>query len=288
MSALLPSSTLFEQHQIRRLYDDASETWWFSVIDIIQVLIEQPDYKAAQNYWKVLKNRLAKDGSQLVTDCNQLKMQAADGKNYLTTVAKAETLLRLVQSVPSPKAEPIKLWLAKVGYERMQEMADPSLSVDRARELWLKHGRSEKWIQQRMMGQETRNKLTDYWKEHGIKEGDEFAILTNIIHQEWSGVTVKDHKTIKGLKTQNLRDHMTEAELIFTALAELSTRQIAESEQAVGMPKNKVAARKGGGIAKKARLELEEKTGRPVVSGSNFLPPKRSQAIKSSNRKRRK
>lgn len=275
MSALLPSSTLFEQHQIRRLYDDATETWWFSVIDIVQVLIEQPDYKAAQNYWKVLKNRLAKEGSQLVTDCNQLKMQAADGKNYMTTVATAETLLRLVQSVPSPKAEPIKLWLAKVGYERMQELADPSLGVDRARELWRKHDRSEKWIQQRMMGQETRNKLTDYWKEHDIKEGDEFAILTNIIHQEWSGVTVKDHKAIKGLKTQNLRDHMTEAELIFTALAELSTRQIAEAEQAKGMPKNKVAARKGGGIAKKARLELEQKTGKPVVSGSNFLPPKK-------------
>jgi DNA-damage-inducible protein D len=284
MSALLPSSTLFEQHQIRRLYDEATETWWFSVIDIVQVLIDQPDYKAAQNYWKVLKNRLMKEGSQLVTNCNQLKMQAADGKSYLTTVATAETLLRLVQSVPSPKAEPIKLWLAKVGYERMQEMADPSLGLDRARELWRKHGRSEKWIQQRMMGQETRNKLTDYWKNHGVKEGDEFAILTNIIHQEWSGVTVKDHKSIKGLKTQNLRDHMTEAELIFTALAEMSTRQIAETEQAVGMPKNKVAARKGGGIAKKARLELEEKTGKSVVSGSNFLPPKRNAPGNSGKR----
>ena len=279
MSALLPSATLFEQHPrgalIRRLYDDATETWWFSVTDIIQVLIEQPDYKAAQNYWKVLKNRLVKEGSQLVTNCNQLKMEAADGKKYLTTVATAETLLRLVQSVPSPKAEPIKLWLAKVGFERMQEMADPSLGVDRARQLWLKHCRSEKWIQQHMMGQETRNKLTDYWKDHDIKEGEEFAILTNIIHQEWSGVTVKDHKSIKGLKTQNLRDHMSEAELIFTALAEMSTRQIAETEQATGMPKNKVAARKGGGIAKKARLELEERTGKPVVTGSNFLPPKK-------------
>jgi len=169
----------------------------------------------------------------------------------LTTVATAETLLRLVQSVPSPKAEPIKLWLAKVGYERMREMADPSLGPDRARELWRKHGRSEKWIQQRMMGQETRNKpayrtgrLTDYWKTHDIKEGDEFAILTNITRRtaEWSGVAVKDHKAIKGLKTQNLRDHMTEAEPIFTALAEMSTRQIAETEQAAGMPKNKVAA----------------------------------------------
>jgi hypothetical protein len=280
MSALLPSATLFEQHQIRRLYDDATETWWFSVIDIVQVLIQQPDQRTARKYWNKLKQRLGAEGSQLVTNCHQLKMESADGKKYLTDVATAETLLRLVQSVPSPKAEPIKLWLAKVGYERMQEMADPSLSVDRARELWLKHGRSEKWIQQRMMGQETRNKLTDYWKDHDIKEGEEFAILTNIIHQEWSGVTVKDHKSIKGLKTQNLRDHMTEAELIFTALAEMSTRQIAETEQAVGMPKNKVAARKGGGIAKKARLELEQRTGKAVASGSNFLPPKKKKGLK--------
>ena len=284
MSALLPSSTLFEQHQIRRLYDEATETWWFSVIDIVAALIEQPDYQAARNYWKVLKHRLAQEGSQLVTDCNRLKLPAKDGKMRETDVAKAETLLRLVQSVPSPKAEPIKLWLAKVGYERMQEMADPSLGIDRVRELYRQHGRSEKWIQQRMMGQETRNKLTDYWKEHGIKEGEEFAILTNIIHQEWSGVTVKDHKSIKGLKTQNLRDHMTEAELIFTALAELSTRAIAESEQATGMPKNKVAAKKGGGIAKKARLELEEKTGKSVVSGSNFLPSKKKQVTKGKRK----
>ena len=273
MSALLPSATLFEQHQIRRLYDDATETWWFSVIDIVQVLIEQPDYQSSRKYWNKLKSRLDKEGSQSVTNCHRLKLEAADGKKYLTDVATAETLLRLVQSIPSPKAEPIKLWLAKVGFERMQEMADPSLGLDRARELWRKHGRSEKWIQQRMMGQETRNKLTDYWKEHEIKEGEEFAILTNIIHQEWSGVTVKDHKNIKGLKTQNLRDHMSEAELIFTALAELSTRAIAESEQARGMPKNKVAAKKGGGIAKKARVELEQRTGKSVVTGSNFLPP---------------
>ncbi|MBL0128797.1 MAG: hypothetical protein IPP83_15375 [Flavobacteriales bacterium] len=292
MSTLLPSATLFEQHQIRRLYDDATETWWFSVIDIVAALTEQPDHQAARNYWKVLKHRLAQEGSQLVTDCNRLKLPAEDGKMRETDVAKAQTLLRLVQSVPSPKAEPIKLWLAKVGYERMQEMADPSLGLDRARDLWRKHGRSEKWIQQRMMGQETRNKLTDYWKEHEIKEGEEFAILTNIIHQEWSGVTVKDHKNIKGLKTQVLygreisRPNETEAGLIFTALAELSTRQIAESDQATGMPKNKVAARKGGGIAKKARLELEQKTGRSVISGSNFFPPmKKKPALKTSKKK---
>ena len=200
-------------------------------------------------------------------------MEAADGKKYLTDVANPETLLRLIQSVPSPKAEPIKLWLAKVGYERMQDMADPARSLDRAREYWQQHGRSEKWIQQRMMGQETRNKLTDYWQDHEITKEEEYAILTNIIHQEWSGVSVKKHKELKGLKTQNLRDHMSEAELIFTALAELSTRQIAESASAIGMDENKEAGKKGGGIAKKARRELEAKTGRKVVTGENFLPP---------------
>lgn len=263
----------FEEHEIRRVYDEATEVWWFSVVDIVQVLTRQPDYQTARKYWNKLKERLGKEGSQLVTNCHQLKMLAADGKQRPTDVATAETLLRLVQSVPSPKAEPIKLWLAKVGYERIQEMADPARSLDRARETWKKHGRSEKWVQQRMTGQETRNKLTDYWQEHDIKQGEEYAILTNIIHQEWAEVDVKAHKTLKGLKTQNLRDHMSEAELIFTALAELSTRQIAESTEATGMSENKVAAKTGGSIAKKARLELESKTGKKVVSGENYLPP---------------
>jgi DNA-damage-inducible protein D len=270
----------FEQHEIRRVYDEKTETWWFSVVDIIQVLTQQTDYRAARNYWKVLKHRLAKEGSQLVTNCNQLKLPAADGKNYLTDVANAETLLRLVQSVPSPKAEPIKLWLAKVGYERMQEMSDPALGLERARATWQKHGRSEKWIQQRMTGQDTRNKLTDYWATHDVKPGDEFAILTNLIHQEWSGVSVVKHKNLKGLKTQNLRDHMSEAELIFTALAELSTRQIAETTTATGLSENKVAAKTGGKIARRARRELETTTGRSVVTGENFLPPSKIKKIK--------
>ena len=276
-----PQPALFEQHQIRRTYDEATETWWFSVVDILQVLIQQPDYKAARNYWKVLKNRLAKEGSQLVTNCNQLKLTAPDGKQYLTDVATAETLLRLVQSVPSPKAEPIKLWLAKVGHERMQEMADPTLALNRARELWQKHGRSEKWIQQRMTGQETRNKLKDYWGNHDIQEGQEFAILTNLIHEEWTGLSVKAHKDLKGLRTQNLRDHMTEAELLFTALAELSTRQIAERMKATGMPENSAAAKTGGGIARNARQELESLTGQPVVTPENLLPPKARKALKA-------
>jgi len=267
------SATQFDGKDIRRVYDEASETWWFSVMDVVQVLTEQADDLTARKYWNKLKSRLDKEGSQLVTNCHQLKMKAADGRQRLTDVATAETLLRLVQSIPSPKAEPIKLWLAKVGYERMQEIADPALSLNRARETWQQHGRSDKWIQQRMTGQETRNKLTDYWREHDVKSGDEFAMLTNIIHREWSGVSVKEHKNIKGLKTHNLRDHMSEAELIFTALAELSTRQVAETQQATGLQENKGAAVVGGRIAKQARQQLEQQTGRSVVTGDNYLAP---------------
>lgn len=261
---------VFENAKIRRVYDEETETWFFSVVDIMRVLTGSPDPGA---YWRKLKQRLKAEGSEAVTNCHGLKMSAEDGKQRVTDAADAETLLRLVQSVPSPKAEPIKMWLAKVGYERMQEMADPEIALNRSRELWQKHGRSEKWIEQRMLGQETRNKLTDYWKDHDIKEGQEYAILTNIIHQEWSDLNVKQHKSLKGLKTQNLRDHMTEAELIFTALAELSTRQIAESMQAIGLEENKVAGKRGGGIARQARRELEEETGRKVISQENGLPP---------------
>ena len=275
MTELASDIALFETQQIRRVYDEQGEVWWFSVIDIIQVLTQQPDYQTARKYWNKLKERLNKEGSQLVTNCHQLKMTATDGKQRLTDAANAETLLRLVQSVPSPKAEPIKLWLAKVGYERMQELADPAQAVDRARSTWQQHGRSEKWIQQRMLGQETRNKLTDYWANHEIKKGQEYAILTNIIHQEWADLGVKAHKDLKGLSSQNLRDHMSEAELIFTALAELSTRQIAESVEATGMAENSAAAKSGGRIARKARQELEAKTGKKVVSADNLKPPVR-------------
>jgi hypothetical protein len=278
-----PQSALFENHEIRRVYDESTETWFFSVIDIVQVLTQSSDYQTARKYWKVLKGRLDKEGSQLVTNCYQLKMTAEDGKQRFTDVATAETLLRLVQSVPSPKAEPIKLWLAKVGYERMQELADPARSLDRARETWHKHGRSEKWIQQRMTGQETRNKLTDYWASHDIKQGEEYAILTNIIHQEWAEVDMKSHKALKDLQTQNLRDHMSEAELIFTALAELATRQIAESVDATGLGENKKAAKTGGGIAKTARQELEDKTGNKVVSGDNYLPPGKQKLVRKKD-----
>ncbi len=245
--------------------------WYFSVIDVVAALTDSVN---PRDYWFKMKIRVkTEDGLELSTICRQLKMKAPDGKMRETDCADVQGLLRIIQSIPSPKAEPFKQWLAKVGYERIQDMSDPARSLDRAREYWKQHGRSEKWIQQRMMGQETRNKLTDYWSEHEIKGEDEYAILTNIIHQEWSGVSVKKHKGIKGLETQNLRDHMSEAELIFSALAELSTRQIAESVEATGMVENADAGKKGGKIAKRARIELEQKTGKKVVTGENFLPP---------------
>ena len=261
---------LFEQKKVRTHWNEKEDKWYFSVIDVIEILTGS---SIPKRYWTDLKKKLSKEGSQVYEKIVQLKMKAEDGKNRETDVADTETLLRLVQSIPSPKAEPFKQWLAKVGYERMQEISDPEQSLDRARENWQKLGRSEKWIQQRMTGQETRNKLTDYWKENDVQKGDEFAYLTNIIHSEWTGLTVKKHKDLKGLKSQNLRDHMSEAELIFTALAELSTRQIAETDKAKGVTQNAVAGKKGGKIAKDARLALENKTGRKVITGENFLPP---------------
>ena len=275
--------TLFENKRIRHIYDKEKEVYYFSVIDIVAILIEK-DYQSARKYWNKLAQRLRDEGSeQTVTNCHQLKLQADDGKMRKTDVADIKTIFRIIQSIPSKKAEPIKQWLAKVGQERVQEMADPSKAIDRARETYQKLGRSEKWIQQRMTGQETRNKLTDYWKDHDITEGEEYAILTNIIHQEWSGLSVKEHKDLKGLKSQNLRDHMSEAELIFTALAELSTRQIAEAENATGMEENKKSAKRGGKIAKEAKEKLELETGKKVVTDSNFLPHKQPKQIKKKD-----
>ena len=266
---------LFEQSKIRSVYDEEKDIWYFSVIDVLMILLEK-DYQTSRKYWNKLAERLRKEGAeQPVTNCHQLKMLAADGKLRETTAADAETMLRIVQSVPSPRAEPIKQWLARVGYERMKETVDPALSIGRARENWQKLGHSEKWIQQRMMGQETRNKLTDYWKDHEITKDEEYAILTNIIHQEWSGLSVKEHKQLKGLKSQNLRDHMSEAELIFTALAELSTRQVAENMDAKGMAENKKAARRGGNVARVAKEKFEEETGQSVITDGNYLPKKK-------------
>lgn len=260
---------IFEDFKIRRHYDEKTETWYFSIVDVIYALTQSKDPLA---YWRKLKQRLKEEGNQTVTNCHALKMVAADGKMRLTDIANPEQLLRLIQSIPSPKAEPFKLWLAKVGYERIQETADPSKALDRARTHWKAQGRSQKWIQQRMMGQETRNKLTDYWQAHGVTKSDDFAMLTNVIHQEWSDLSVAQHKKLKGLEHENLREHMSEAELLFTALAELSTRQIAEKDKAEGVQENKEAGRKGGKLAKQARLQFEEATGTKVVTSKSSLP----------------
>ncbi len=274
--------TIFEGQKIRRHWDDKAEKWYFSVVDVVSALTGSDN---PQVYWRVLKKRLIDEGSgETVTKCNGLKMPAPDGKMRLTDVADIEVMFRLIQSIPSPKAEPFKLWLAKVGYERIQEISDPEKALNRGRDYWQRMGRSQKWIQQRMMGQEVRNKLTDYWKDNEVQEKDEYAILTNIIHQEWSDLSVKEHKSLKNLKTENLRDHMSDAELVFTALAELSTRQIAETMKTRGLEENKIPAKKGGRIAKNARKELENKTGKKVVSGENFLQsPKIGKKLKESN-----
>lgn len=268
--------SLFEWKKIRRIFDEKKEIWYFSLIDIIWVLTEQNDITKARKYWNKLSERLRNEWSEVVTNCHQLKMLAQDWKMRNTDVANIETILRLIQSVPSKKAEPIKIWLAKVWSERMQEIIDPEKSINRARENWQKLWRSEKWISWRMSGQETRNKLTDYWSENGVKEWMEFAILTNIIHSEWTWLSVKEHKNLKNIKSQNLRDHMTEAELIFTSLAELSTRQIAETTNSKWIKENKISAKKWWNIAKNARKELEEKTWKNLISWESFLEPKKN------------
>ena len=264
----LKNIALFENDPVRRVWDKEKEKWYFSVVDVVRVLTESVDALA---YWRKLKERLKNEGSETVTKCHGLKMLAKDGKMRETDVADVETLLRLIQSIPSPKAEPFKLWLARVGYERMQETIDPELTISRARRNWQMRGHSSKWIEQRMLSVETRNKLTDYWSEHGINKRDEYAKLTNIIHYEWSYLSVSEHKKLKGLETENLRDHMNEAELIFTALAELSTRHIAESTEAEGYNPNEKAAHEGGQISRDARRALEKKTGKKIVNPGNFL-----------------
>jgi len=259
--------TIFEKQKIRRVWNKKKECWYFSVVDIIAVLTDSIN---PTDYLKKLRKRDSQLASYIGTNCPQVEMLTETGKKRKTLAGNPEHLLRIIQSIPSPKAEPIKLWLAKVGYQRIQEISDPEKALNRSREYWQKMGRSQKWIQQRMMGQEIRNKLTDYWKSNQVNESDEYAILTNIIHQEWSDLTVKEHKNLKKLKTENLRDHMTDAELVFTALAELSTRQIAETMKTKGLSENKIPAKRGGRVAKNARLELERKTGKKIVSDTNF------------------
>jgi len=261
------SIAIFEGNQIRRVWDVEKELWYFSVVDVVRVLTDSIN---PTDYLKKLRKRDFELGKYIGTNCPQVEIATESGKTRKTLAGSPEQLFRIIQSIPSKKAEPIKLWLAKVGYERIEEMNDPEIALNRSRDYWQRMGRDLKWIQQRMMGQEIRNKLTDYWKNNEVKEKEEYAILTNIIHQEWSNITVKEHKNLKNLKRENLRDHMTDAELVFTALAELSTRQIAETMKTKGLEENKIPARKGGRVAKNARLELEAKTGKPVISKLDF------------------
>jgi hypothetical protein len=257
---------LFESKQIRSQWDAEAEKWYFSVIDVIEVLTESPN---ARKYWSVLKTRLKAEGSQLATNCSQLKMQSADGKFYLTDVADTEQLFRLIQSIPSPKAEPFKQWLAKTGYERIEESQDPEKSIDRAMENYVKLGYSREWITQRLKSIEVRKELTDEWEKRSVKKGQEFATLTDIITQGWSGKTVKEYKQHKKLKKENLRDNMTNTELILNMLAEASTKEISQAVNPETFEDSRKVAQQGGNVANVARKELEAKTGKKVVTALN-------------------
>lgn len=260
---------LFENRRIRSHWDSEQEKWYFSIVDVIAVLTDQTDYQAARNYWKVLKNRLKKEGNETVTNCNQLKMPAIDGKMRLTDVADTEQLLRLIQSVPSPTAEPFKQWLAKVGSERLDQIQDPELSIQQALQDYRRLGYSDDWINQRLKSIEIRKELTDEWQRTGIKGNKDFAILTNILTKTWSGKTVKEYKEHKGLKKQNLRDNMTSTELILNMLAEASTKDISQANNPKTFNQSKTIAAQGGNVAKVAREELEKQTGKSVISSDN-------------------
>ena len=260
---------VFEDKQVRTIWDANQEKWYISIIDVMTVLTDQRTYQGARNYWKVLKHRLLKEGNETVTNCNQLKMPAPDGKMRLTDVADTEQLFRLIQSIPSPKAEPFKLWLAQVAAERLDEMQDPELSIDRALEQYMKLGYSENWINQRLKSIEIRKELTDEWKKRGLKEGVQFATLTDIITKAWSDKTTKEYKILKGLKKENLRDNMTNTELILNMLAEASTKDISTATNPKDFEESKKVAKQGGNVAKVARKELEAKTGKNVVTSLN-------------------
>ncbi len=262
---------LFEGKKIRKHWDEKKEKWYFSVVDIVQALIGQPDFIRARKYWNKLSERLKGEGSEVVTNCHQLKMVATDGKMRLTDVADTEATLRIIQSIPSPNAEPFKIWLAKVGYERIEETEDPELAINRALKTYFKKGYSQSWINQRLKSIEIRKELTDEWEKHDVKEGLEYAILTDEITKAWSGMTARKYKNYKGLKKENLRDNMTNLELIFSMLGEAATTEITKSENPIGFIENKKVSRKGGQIAGDARKKLESQTGRKVISETRHL-----------------
>ena len=260
---------LFENKRIRTAWDAEKEEWYFSIVDVVGVLTDQPDYQAARNYWKVTKKRLKDEGNETVTSCNQLKMTATDGKKRLTDVADAEQLLRIIQSIPSPKAEPFKLWLAQVGRERIEETIDPELTIDRALETYLKKGYSREWINQRLQAIQVRKELTDEWDARGVQKGVEYAILTDEITKAWSGMNTRQYKNLKGLKKENLRDNMTTLELVLNMLAEATTTEISRQKAPEGLQENVEVARSGGKVAGDARKAIEQQTGVPVITSKN-------------------
>ena len=262
---------LFENQNIRTAWDNEKEEWYFSVVDVVKVLTDQPDTRHAAKYWSVLKTRLKKEGSELTTICSQLKMKSADGKHYKTDAADTEQLLRIIQSIPSPKAEPFKMWLAQVGKERIEETIDPEKSIDRAIETYLKKGYSEDWINQRIMSIRVRKELTDEWQARGVKKGVDFAILTDAMTKAWSGMTTKQYKNLKNLKKENLRDNMSTTELVLNMLAETSTKDISKAEQPSTLAENKDVAQRGGNVAQVARKTLEAQTGKSVITKQNAL-----------------
>ena len=260
---------LFEDKRIRTAWDEEKEEWYFSIVDVVAVLTEQPDYQAARNYWKVTKKRLKDEGNELVTSCNQLKMTASDGKKRLTDVADTEQLLRIIQSIPSPKAEPFKLWLAQVGRERIEETIDPELTIERALETYLKKGYTREWINQRLQAIQVRKELTDEWDVRGVQKGVEYAILTDEISRAWSGMSTRQYKNLKGLKKENLRDNMTTLELVLNMLAEATTTEISKQKPPGTFSENLAVAREGGEAAGIARKAVEERTGVPVITAKN-------------------
>lgn len=261
--------TLFDSKEVRQLWDEEAEKWWFSVVDIVAVLTNQPEYSKARKYWSVLKTRLKQEGGQLTTICSQLKLTAADGKKYLTDVADTEQLLRIIQSVPSPKAEPFKLWLAQVGSERLDETVDPELSIDRAIQNYRRLGYSENWINQRIKSIEVRKAPTDEWDKAGVAQGQEYAALTDLMSRVWSGMGTREYKQHKGLKKENLRDNMTNTELVLNMLAEVAATDISQVRNPEGFAESAEVAKEGAKTAKAARLQLEKSTGKPVVSKLN-------------------
>lgn len=262
---------LYENKEIRSIWDEEKEEWYFSVVDVVGVLTEQENVRGASTYWAVLKKRLKEEGNELLTICKQLKMKATDGKMRLTDVADMQGIFRIIQSIPSPKAEPFKLWLAEVGKERIDEIIDPELTIDRALETYLKTGYTREWINQRLQAIQVRKELTDAWDDHGIQKGKEYAILTDEITKAWSGMTTRGYKNLKGLKKENLRDNMTTLEIVLNMLAEATTTELTKTTNPNGLEENRKVAKEGGSVAGNARKEIEQKTGKPVITSKNAV-----------------